>query len=136
MTAYPLSYAEFREGLAQGRLLGLKCTDCGEVLIPPGAVCPGCGGSALEVKSFVKRGWLKTFTVVRVAPVGMSAPYIVAMVELEEGGWVVGNLLGVDPDELDAELMNRPVEIGHRLLSAAESGGPIDGAALTFTLSQ
>ena len=135
MSAYPLSFASFLEGLSQGLILGLRCLDCQEPLIPPGAVCPACGSQRLETHIFQNRGRIKTYTVIRVAPAGRTGPYIVALVELSEGGWILGNLLGVDPDKAGPGLVDQEVEVGHRFLSLEESGGLLEGATLTFTLA-
>ncbi len=68
MKKYPLTYSEFKEALKQGKLLGLKCLDCGEAILPPRATCTGCGKSNLTVMPFSPKGWIRTFTVIRVGP--------------------------------------------------------------------
>ena len=132
MREYPLTYNEFKEGMKQGKLLGLKCIDCGQAIIPPSAACSSCGSSKLEVNSFSKKGSIKTFTVVRVGPTGFDAPYIVAMVELEDGPWVVGNVIGIDPEQANMDLIDRDVSVGCNVLPFESEECGIEGMTLTF----
>lgn len=135
MSAYPLTFSEFKQGLTEGKLLGLKCLDCGEGIVPPSAVCTACGGGRLEKKIFIEKGKIRTFTVVRVGPQGFDAPYVVALVELEDGPWVLGNLVGIDAEQAGMDLINRDVTISSRLLPLDPSEPGVEGAVLTFELT-
>lgn len=132
MREYPLTYNEFKEGMKQGKLLGLTCSECGQALIPPSAVCTSCGGSKLEVRTFSKKGRIRTFTVVRVGPAGFPAPYVVGLVELEDGPWVVGNVIGIDPEQATMDLIGRDVSVGCSVLPFESEEGGVEGMALTF----
>lgn len=127
-----LTYAAYQSGLQEGRFLGLKCTRCGAVTFPPMAVCRSCQSRDMEVTELAGRGVLRTFTVVRVAPEGRTPPYVVAMAELEEGAWALGNLEGVDPDRAGPELIGRAVELGSRADQGDAYTPP--GRVLTFAL--
>ena len=77
--------------------------------------CGACGFgrrlSALEWVESSGRGTLYSWTVVvhPVAPVLVEqVPYVVALVELEEGVRMIGNITGREPDELEAGL---PLEV-------------------------
>lgn len=132
MRKYPLTYNEFKEGMKQGKLLGLKCIDCGQAMVPPGAVCTSCGSSRLEVNSFSKKGRIRTFTVVRVGPAGFDTPYVVALVELDDGPWVVGNVMGIDPGRANMDIIDRAVSVGCNILPFESQEGGVEGMALTF----
>jgi uncharacterized protein len=134
MNKYPLTYEEFKQGLQEDKLLGLKCLDCGELLLPPGAVCTSCGSSRMEVKTFAKRGKVKTFSVIRVGPAGYNTPYIVALVELEDGPWVVGNLTAFDPQNASMDLIEREVTVGSKILPRDPAEPGQEGCVLTFEL--
>lgn len=134
MSTYPLTFNEFKQGLIEGKLLGLKCQDCGEAIVPPGAVCPACASSRLEVCSFVKRGAIRTFTVIRVAPAGYDVPYVVAMVELQDGPWVVGNVVGIDAEHATMDLIGRKVSVASKLHPHDPGEGGKEGVALVFEL--
>ena len=136
MTAHPLPYQKFLERIKTGELPGLKCRDCSEKIIPPNAVCPGCGSSKLEPHSFSKKGTLRTFTIIRVGPTGFQVPYIVALAELEEGPWVMGNVVDFDPAKADMALIGQPVSVGYRLIDNEAGEGPDEGVAFTFATQE
>jgi len=136
MTSYPLPYNKFLKRLKAGELPGLKCRDCSGSIIPPNAVCPDCGSSKLESHSFSKKGTLKTFTIIRVGPTGFQAPYIVALAELEEGPWVLGNVVDFDPAKADMALIGQAVSVGYRLVENENGEGPDEGVAFTFATQE
>lgn len=128
---FPLTFKQFKEGLEQGKLLGLKCNECEHLILPPSILCPRCGGNNLEIRSFSPSGMVRTFTVIRVAPEGFDPPYIVALVELDEGPWVMGNVVNIDADHASMSLMGQRVKVEFRRVPAdAYSGG--ERVALTF----
>lgn len=136
MKSYPLPYSEFVERMKSGELAGLKCLDCSGYIIPPNAVCPECGSSQLETHSFSKSGTLRAFTVIRVGPTGFQVPYIVALAELAEGPWVMGNVIDIDPAKADMALIGKPVSIGYRLIANEDGEGPDEGLAFTFAIQE
>ena len=128
-----LTFKEYNENLKQGRLNGLKCRDCGEVSGQPRLVCAKCGGFDLEVVNLAGNGIIQTFTVNYVAAEGREseAPYIVAIVELDEGPWVMGNITGLEPKEAGMDIMGMKVRMegtavfaGDRY-SAGETARPV-----------
>lgn len=133
---YKLTHKDFYEGLKQGKLLGLKCNNCGGWTCPPKINCSQCTGMDLEVKELSGKGEIKTFTVIRVAPEGMEteAPYIVAMAEMEEGPWLTGNIIGVDPEKVNMDIIGSKVKVGHKTIPPANYTAG-EGVAITFTLS-
>jgi uncharacterized protein len=136
MSSYPLTFNEFKQGLAEGNLLGLKCLECGEGNCPPSAVCAACGSPKLEKNSFSKEGSIRTFTVIRVGPEGFQAPYIVALVELDGGPWVLGNLVGLDASAAGMDLINKKVSVSSRAVPPDPGTSSIEGVVLTFELTQ
>ena len=106
-----LFFREYNENLRQGRLSGLKCSGCGELSAQPRLVCAKCGGLDLEAVELKGGGTIQTFTVNYVAAEGREseAPYIVAIVELDEGPWVMGNISGLKPQEATMAIMGRKV---------------------------
>lgn len=135
MKAYPLPYITFLDHLKAGKLVGMQCQDCSETIIPPNAACPACGSFNLQEHAFSKKGTLKTFTIIRVGPTGFQVPYVVAMVELAEGPWVVGNLVDIDPQKVDMSQIGKPVSIGCQVIDNQDGEGPDEGVAFTFSLN-
>ena len=136
MTSYPLPYTAFLERIKTGELPGLKCQDCSDYIIPPNAVCPACGSSKLAPHSFSRKATLRTFTIIRVGPTGFQVPYIVALAELEEGPWVLGNVVDLDPAEADMALIGQAVSVGCRLIDNKAGEGPDEGVAFTFAIQE
>ena len=108
-----LFFKEYNENLRQGRLSGLKCNGCGELSAQPRLVCAKCGGQDLEAVELKGGGTIQTFTVNYVAAEGREseAPYIVAIVELDDGPWVMGNITGLKPEEATMDIMGRKVSM-------------------------
>jgi hypothetical protein len=108
-----LTFKEYNENLRQGRLSGLKCGGCGEVSAQPRLVCARCGGADFEVIELTGGGTVQTFTVNYVAAEGREseAPYIVAIVEMDEGPWVMGNITGLKPEQATMDIMGRKVHM-------------------------
>ena len=130
---YPLSYEEFKIGLKQGELWGLECGDCGKLILPPSALCVQCGSKKLVKYSFKMHGEVKTFTVIRVPPQGYQSPYVVALVEIDEGPWIMGNIVDIDANNLSLDLIGEKVKISSMKVASDQfSGG--ERMALTFTI--
>jgi uncharacterized protein len=93
---------EYWAALGSGRLLVQHCPDCGHSQFYPRAMCAGCGGEPVwhEVSG---RGTVYTFTVIRqngVPAFRNDVPYVVAMIELEDGVRLMGNITGCPVDEV------------------------------------
>ena len=127
-----LRFIDYCKHIKEGKLVGLKCEDCGHYIFPPKSYCPNCGEDRLSKAELSKSGKIKTFTVVRVAPEGFTPPYIVAIVELPEGPQVMGNL-DYDPDKADFSLLGKQVDIGWKSV-AGDRYSAGEGVTLTFSL--
>lgn len=135
MSEYPLTYAQFKEGLARGEVLGLHCQSCDGWVVPPQPVCPSCGGRDLTPGPVEPKGTIRTLTVIRVAPIGFEPPYVAAMVELTSGPWVMGVLKGVDPEEAGIDLIGQSVNVAGEVVPADRDASSRERAVLTFHLA-
>jgi uncharacterized OB-fold protein len=95
------------------RLEGRRCASCGTLHFPPRDACSACRGRTMETFRFCGRGTVFSYAEVAVAPQGFSGPYLVALVELEEGVRVTAQLTDVEPDDVAIGL---PVEMVTRRL--------------------
>ncbi len=88
------------------------CKPCGAFFYYPRAACPRCLSPDLEWRAVSGRGTLHTFTIVHRGQKGfpLGSPYVLAVVELEEGPRMMTNLVGVVPD-LAAVRIGMPVEV-------------------------
>jgi uncharacterized OB-fold protein len=105
----------FWEGSKNSQLMLNKCVDCGYFRNPvtiTANICPKCGSRkpAEWVKSSGK-GKIHTFTAVHRTfhpAFEKDLPYIIAIVELEEGPRFLANLKGISSDKVR---LNMPVEV-------------------------
>ncbi|GAA4088350.1 OB-fold domain-containing protein [Actinomadura miaoliensis] len=96
-----LDTAFFWEGAKAGELRIQRCADCGALRHPPGPMCPSCHSVARDHTVASGRGHVHSYVVHHHPPVpGRTPPFVVAVVELEEGVRVVGNVLRCDPGEV------------------------------------
>jgi uncharacterized OB-fold protein len=93
--------AFFWDGTARGELRIQRCGGCGALRHPPGPMCPACGDDKPEYLLAAGTGEVYSYVVHHHPPVpGHQAPFVVALVQLTEGVRMVGELLGVDPDQV------------------------------------
>ncbi len=69
----PVSEGVFTWPSDEPRLLGSKCTDCGNVMFPTQSGCPKCSGQSTETIELGRTGTLWTWTVQGYPP--KSPPY-------------------------------------------------------------
>lgn len=99
----------FWDGVNAGSLLLQRCAECHELRHPPGPMCPYCGSLRWETQPSSGRGVVYSWVIPRhPLPPGFQDPYIVVLVQLEEGVRLVSHLVGVRPDEVRNDL---PVEV-------------------------
>lgn len=114
---YSLSFRAYSDALKENRLLGLKCKDCGTITCPPKMTCQECTGTNLEIVQMSGEGKIVTFTQTFVSPQGRECevPYVITLVELAEGPWIMGNLIDIDPNKISMELIGKKVKLGHKV---------------------
>ena len=129
---YKLTFKDYNEALKNDKLLGLKCKECGAITVPPKMVCRTCTSPDMDITELGGKGKIKTFTMVNVAAEGRESeiPYTIVLVELDEGPWIMGNLIDIDPNEATMELIGKRVKMGHKMFcgdkySAGASARPL-----------
>ena len=95
------------EGTRNGELWLRRCLDCIKAYFYPRNICPHCGSADVEWFQASGRATLYTFAIVHRAPhpgFEAEAPYITALVELEEGPRMATNLAGVQADPANLKI--------------------------------
>lgn len=84
--------SDFAVHLKDGRIMGSVCNACGYKTFPPRADCPECMSGDFSFRECSGKGKIYTFTRTEAAPTGFEdvAPYTVVVVELDDGGRVLG----------------------------------------------
>lgn len=104
-------------------LEGLRCKSCRAIFLGQRSVCSSCGArDSLEPERLANRGELYVYSIVYRSFPGIETPYISAIVDLEGGGTIKGNLIGVDPDPAKIK-MGMPVELVYRIAPRKDKDG-------------
>ena len=84
------------------RLMAAKCSECGTVLLPPKPMCTNCLSTNLEWLEINGEGKLLSYTIIHIAPEQFQelAPYIVGIVELDNGPRLPGMVREVNPEAI------------------------------------
>ncbi len=120
----------FWDGCQEERFLLPICAACGEGRWPPGPMCPACQSQEVNWVESAGQGEVYSWIVAN-HPVHPDlvdqVPYVVALIELEHGIRVVGNVAGCEPDDVEAgmpvELYFEELEDGSRLPNFRATGG-------------
>ncbi|MBM3942324.1 MAG: Zn-ribbon domain-containing OB-fold protein [SAR202 cluster bacterium] len=98
------------EGCRQGYLLIQKCESCGEHQFYPRGICANCWAGELEWVKASGKGKVWTFTVTyqNRTPGFDGGPYVLALVELEEGVRMFSNIVECNPRDVK---IGMPVQV-------------------------
>jgi len=94
----------WRENASRYNMIGSRCGNCGKVHFPTRTVCPECRRKSMGKMETVKlsgNGEVVTFSIVHDAPpqLEMQKPYVVAMIKLDEGPIIAGQVIDIAPSE-------------------------------------
>jgi len=113
MSAKPLPVVPYLKGAGTNDpyLEGHKCGECGSVFLGERDVCSSCGArDKMTATRLSNKGKLYVFSIVHRSFPGIDVPYISAVVDLEGGGTVKGNLIDVEP--IPAKIsFDMPIEV-------------------------
>ena len=80
-------------------LEGHKCNVCGAIFLGERSVCSKCfARDQISKIKLSNSGSLYSYSVVYRSFPGIDVPYVSALVDLDHGGTVKGNLINVEPD--------------------------------------
>ena len=92
-------------------LEGHKCSACGAMFLGERSVCSKCGArDQMKAVKLSNRGKLYSYSIVYRSFPGIDVPYISAVVDLDDGATLKGNLIDVEPDPENIEF-DMPVEV-------------------------
>ena len=104
----------FWEATAQHRFLLQRCASCQAAIFYPRTTCPTCGSSELRFEDASGRGRVHTFSIARRAThpaLSGQEPYVVAIVELDEGPRLMSNITDCNVDDVH---IGMPVQVWFR----------------------
>ncbi|MED4779904.1 Zn-ribbon domain-containing OB-fold protein [Brevibacillus choshinensis] len=99
----------FWEGLNRHELMIQRCDECNQSIFYPRLLCPHCFSDKVVWIQATGRGHIYSYTVVHRAfgPFSNQVPYVVAIVELEEGVRMMTRIVG----DRQAIKIGVPVEV-------------------------
>ncbi len=103
----------------------MECKTCGELYFPSRSLCLKCRRQGkLEVRRFSGKGTVYSYTVIHAPPQGfeLHKPYIMAIVELDEGPRLTAQIVDCKNEEIK---IGSRVESVFRRISEDREGGII-----------
>ena len=92
-------------------LEGHKCGECNSIFLGEREVCSNCTARGkIEPVKLSNKGKLYSYSITFRSFPGIDVPYISAIVDLDGGGTVKGNLIDCEPDPEKIEF-DMPVEV-------------------------
>lgn len=113
MSAKPLPVVEYLKIPDQGEpyLEGHKCGNCDAIFLGERQVCSKCGArDQMSAVKLTNSGKLYSFSIVHRSFPGIEVPYVSAVVDLDDGVAIKGNLIDVEPDPAKIDF-DMPVEV-------------------------
>ena len=101
----------FWDACRRGELVIQRCDQCSAFVFPPRPLCDVCLGTSLSWTRSTGRGRVFSYVVyhrVYHQAFAPEIPYVVAIVELDEGVRLLSNIVGCPPEQVRCEL---PVEV-------------------------
>jgi uncharacterized OB-fold protein len=104
-------------------LEGFKCKSCNAISLKPRLACGKCGGrDTVEPYRLSNKGTLHAFSIIYRAFPGIEVPFISAIADLEGGGTIKTNLIGIEPDPEKIKL-GMDVDIVYEMASRKDAEG-------------
>lgn len=103
-------------------LQGYRCTACGETYLEDRRQCSRCFAPTLVATRLSETGRLYNYTIVHRSFPGVEVPFISAIVDLDGGGTIRGNLNGVAKVP-EAIAFDMPVRVEFAVAKQADPEG-------------
>ena len=85
-------------------LVAKECESCGALFFDRRNACANCGRREFRPRRLANEGVLRAFTIVHRATPEVTVPYVSGIVDLDGGGVVKANIVGIDPEPASVEL--------------------------------
>lgn len=109
----------FQAFLNEGKLMGSRCVETGEIFVPPRPLCPRTYSTNMEWVELSGKGRLVAFTAVYIGTTPMveagydrTNPYVSGIVELAEGPRFSAQITGVDGAHPESIQIGQPLTAG------------------------
>jgi uncharacterized OB-fold protein len=108
---------------------GMKCNNCQAKFLGSRIACGKCGKTdQLEEVTYGHEGEIYVFAVVHQTVPGLEAPYVAAIIDLDDGVSVRGNVYGLDPLKPDAAWLGKRVKMVTEVIRQDRDGNDVVAA--------
>ena len=95
----------WREQDNRYNLIGVKCGNCSKIFFPPLKMCSDCHRLSIgkmEKQQMAGKGKVVSYSIVHEGPDAfkMQVPYIMAIIELEEGPRIISQVVGCNHEDV------------------------------------
>lgn len=96
----------FWDGTRVGELRLQRCVDCAHSYFPPRPFCPSCSSRNIEVYAASGKATLYSYVIHHRDAPGFTAPYAIAVAQLEEGPRMMTNIVECEqtPEALQLDM--------------------------------
>ena len=85
-------------------LVANECESCGALFFDRRNACANCGRREFRSRRLANEGVVRAFTIVHRATPDVAVPYVSGIVDLDGGGVVKANIVGIDPEPASVAL--------------------------------
>ncbi len=104
-------------------LEGQRCRECRAIFLGERSTCSSCGArDCIQPHKLASTGTLYVYSIVHRSFPGVEVPYVSAVVDLDGGGTVKGNLINIEPTPESIQ-MGIPVEVIFRIAPTKDREG-------------
>ena len=113
-----INSASFYQYLGEKKLMASRCRKCQALYLPPHSLCAKCKGDDMEWVELKGNGKLAAFAAISVGPTSTieegydrNNPYLVGIVQLDEGPKISARVLGIDPGKPESIKVGTPLTV-------------------------
>jgi len=118
----------------EGYLWGVKCPQCGAKFLGARTACANCGSTGpFEEQKFGGEGEIYVFSVVHQTVPGLEAPYVAAIIDLDDGVTVRANVYGLDATKPGPDWFGKKVKMFTEKVRVDREGNDIVAAKFRVT---
>ncbi len=112
-------------------LEGQKCGSCGAISLRHRMACAKCGArGTLKPTKLSNTGKLHAFSIIYRAFPGIDVPFISAIADLDGGGTIKTNMIGIEPDPAQIQL-GMDIQVDYQIAPRKDGEG---NEYLTFVI--
>ncbi len=110
-------------------LWGVQCKGCGAKFLGERTACGNCGATGpFEEQKYGPDGEIYVFSVVHQSVPGIEAPYVAAIIDLDDGVAVRANVYGLDPLKPSTEWFGKRVQMFAEKVATDREGNDVVAA--------